>query len=44
MAKHRSHVGRIGTMDTMGNLVVSGSKDCNVLIWDARSREVVNKW
>ena len=38
--KWRQHQGRIGTLDIHNNqnLIVSGSKDKNLMIWDIRTR------
>lgn len=38
------HNGRIGTLDCLGNLIISGSKDCNIFVWDLRSRNFVSKF
>lgn len=45
VSKWRKHEGRIGTIDIHGNqnLIASGSKDKNILIWDLRNREIVSK-
>ncbi len=43
--KLRAHTGRIGTMDSYNcNLIASGSKDCNLLLWDIRSKDKIGKF
>lgn len=46
-AKIKHHEGRIGTIDCFGhpgNLVASGSKDNNLMVWDVRLQSTINKF
>lgn len=40
------HQGRIGTLDVHNshNLIVSGSKDKNLMIWDIRNKNNITKY
>jgi hypothetical protein len=45
MFRYRQHLARVGTIDVgPGGVVATGSKDGEVLVWDARANAVAHRF